>query len=174
MAQRRSDDRFSEYDWASEHVADPAPPPDVAAMLAEEEEEEEVRQAQQARQVRQATPDAGDMVAASFRLIAERTGGNPFLLLAILGRVGGMTLKEIGALSGCTKQAVDKHLREIAKRDPAMANVLRQRWQYQAALDPAGAMLARLDLIPRFKPTAARKLPCPHGQPMLPGLRVTG
>lgn len=129
---------YTEYDWASEHVADSGMSPDEAAMAAEEQDHPVAR--------RQADDSAG-ILSASLRLIAERTGGNPFLLLAVLGRIGGMTLKEIGTLSGCTKQAVDKHLREIGKRDPKMAAMLRRRWSYQAAMDPAGAALTRLGVI---------------------------
>lgn len=165
MAQRRGGDHYSEFDWASEHVADPAPTPDVAAMEAEEAEQAEERTSSGHQ------PDAAAMVSASFRLIAERTGGNPFLLLAVMGRVGGMTLKEIGRLSGCTKQAVDKHLREIAKRDPAMANVLRQRWHYQAAIDPSACMLAKMGVIDAVRPSSHRRRATLAAQhPYLPGL----
>jgi hypothetical protein len=171
-------ERYTEYDWASEHIADPSPTPDELAMQADEEDEQASRKKLAAKSRRKSgtrpTVDASsaDLISASFRLIAERTGGNPFLLLAVLGRVGGMTLKEIGALSNCTKQAVDKHLREIGKKDSRMAALLRRRWHYQAALDPSGVMLAQMGVIPHKRPTHARRRAC--SSPYLPGLHIIG
>jgi len=134
----------TQYEFAAAHTPDSGPTPLEAAMAAEED---------QARDCGPHCPVLPQQLRKVMVAIMAACANNERRIAICMTRLGGMSLSQAGAcFGGITKQGVDKHLAAIARRNPALGELLRKEFRYDAALcgmdvDTAGTISGIMDFI---------------------------
>lgn len=117
---------FTQYEFVAAHVPDSGPTPLDVAMAAEEE---------QSRDCGPHCPILPQQLRKVIVAIMAACNNNERRIAICMTRLGGMSLSQAGAcFGGITKQGVDKHLAAIARRNPALGELLRKEFHYDAAL----------------------------------------
>jgi len=71
---------------------------------------------------------AGEILRQAIAEMFEVANNNPRRLAVAMGRVAGMSLEDIGARLGMTRQACHKHLNAMERQNARVGLVLRARY----------------------------------------------